>query len=102
MPRMAVTVTGAMALGRMCLKSTLAVETPESLAAAINSRSLKVMVSALTSLATPIQLVSPMTTMMLVRLGSRKATTARIRKKDGKQSMTSTKRMMSSSQSPLK
>ena len=78
------------------------VEVPASLAADTNSRSRRVSVSARTSRATPIQEVSPITTMMLKRLGSRKATTARMRKKDGKQSMMSTKRMTISSTRPPK
>jgi len=43
-----------------------------------------------------------MTTIIVLRLGSKNAITARIRKKEGKQSMTSTPRMMISSTMPLK
>ena len=43
-----------------------------------------------------------MTIMMLVRLGSRKAMTERIRKNEGKQSMMSTPRMIPSSTRPPK
>lgn len=52
--------------------------------------------------ATPIHEVRPMTIMMLVRLGSRKAMTERIRKNEGKQSMMSTPRMIPSSTRPPK
>ena len=72
-------------------------EVPASRAASTNSRSRRVSASARTRRVTPIHEVSPITTMILVRLGSRKAITASIRKNDGKQSMISTTRMMHSS-----
>ncbi len=75
---------------------------PASRAAAMKSRSRRDRVSARTSRATPIHEVSPITAMMFSRLGSRKAMTARIRKNDGKHSMMSTQRMISSSVSPPK
>ena len=73
------------------------VEQPAKRAEAIKSRSRKLSVSARTSLVTPIQDVSPITTMIFARLGSKKAITAKIRKNDGKQSMTSTRRIIVSS-----
>ena len=75
---------------------------PANRAAATKSRSRRERVSARTNRATPIHEVSPMTTIIVLRLGSKNAITARIRKKEGKQSMTSTPRMMISSTMPLK
>jgi len=69
-------------------------------AARTKSRSRSEMKSARTRRVTPIQPVSPITIIMFQMEGSRKAITARIRKKAGKQSMTSTKRMITASIQP--
>ena len=90
MPIVVETSTGARALGIMCLKMILAKPNPSALAAITKSCSLKDRNSARTNRVVPIQLVSPMTAMMLYMLAGRRATTVRIRKKLGKQSMIST------------
>ncbi len=65
-----------------------------------NSRSCRERNSARTRRATPIQPVSPMTTMIVQMEGRRKASTARSRKKRGNTSMRSTRRMMIPSTTP--
>ena len=70
---------------------------PCALAAATKSLSFRESISARTSLAAPIQEVSPMIAMMLMIDGPRNAMTARIRKKDGKQSIMSTNRIRTAS-----
>ena len=83
-----------MALGRMCRKTTRSALAPTDSDQMTNSRSRRVRNSARTSRATPIQPVSPITAMMVQIEGLRNASTARSRKKRGKTSMRSTRRMM--------
>ena len=96
-PSVAETRTGEMAFGRICLKIIRVSRAPIARAAKTKSRSRNERNSARTSLATPIQLVKPMMIMMFQIDGSRKAITARIRKKEGKQSIMSTNRMINES-----
>ncbi len=91
------TRTGAMALGTMCLKIILQLGTPRAVAAVTKSCSRRDRNSALMNRAAPIQLVSPITAIMFKMLRSSRATTVRIRKKLGKQSMISIKPVMSTS-----
>ena len=99
-PRVAATKTGAMALGRMWRKMMRRSPAPRLLAATTYSRSLRLRNSARTNRATPIQEVSPITAMMLRIDGSSRAITARIRKKVGKQSIMSVKRITVDSTQP--
>ncbi len=96
-PRVAETSTGEMALGKICRKMILTSRAPMARAARTKSRSRRDRNSARTRRATPIQLVKPMMIMMFQMDGSKNAITARIRKKAGKHSMISTKRMISES-----
>ena len=101
-PSVAEMSTGASVLGRMWRSNIRQVEQPDKRATDTKSRWRRLRVSARTRRATPIHEVRPMTIMMLVRLGSRKAMTERIRKNEGKQSMMSTPRMIPSSTRPPK
>src|SRR3989338_742885 len=100
MPNTADTSTGDMAFGRICLKIILKSLAPNALAARTNSLSFRDKNSALTSLATPIHDVTPMTIIIFHMLGSRNAMTARIKKKVGIASMMSTKRILILSTQP--
>jgi hypothetical protein len=88
------TSTGAIALGIMWRKIIRKLLTPRALAAVTKSCSRKERNSARTKRVVPIQLVNPITIMMLYILAGRSATTVNIRKKLGKHSMISTKRMI--------
>ena len=68
--------------------------TPRAFAAVTKSCSLKERNSARTKREVPIQLVRPMTIMMLYILAGRRATTVSIRKKVGKHSIMSTARII--------
>ena len=94
MPMVAETSTGATALGMICRKIILKLPIPRAFAAATKSCSLNERNSARTNLVVPIQLVSPITIIMLYILAGSRATTVKIRKKLGKQSMISTIRMI--------
>ena len=94
MPIVAETSTGAIALGIMWRNMIRQLFTPRARAAVTKSCSRKERNSARTKRVAPIQLVSPITIIMLYILAGRSATTVRIRKKLGKQSMMSTNRMI--------
>ncbi len=93
-PMVAETRTGAMAFGIMWRNIMRQLFTPRARAAVTKSCSLNDRNSARTNRVVPIQLVSPIITIMLYMLAGRSATTVKIRKKLGKQSMISTIRMI--------
>jgi len=99
-PSTAETKTGAIALGRMCLKIIRVSRAPTALEAITKSRSLSVRNSARTRRLTPIQPVMPMIIMMFQMDGSSTAMTARMRNIVGKQSIMSTKRIRTPSTHP--
>ena len=88
-PRVAETRTGPSALGTRCRKMTRRPDAPTPWAAWTKSRSRSDRISARTKRAVPSQLVRPMTTMMFQIDGLSTATTVRIRKKVGNESITS-------------
>ncbi len=94
------TSTGAMALGRMCRKTTRQALAPMDSDQMTNSRSRRVRNSARTSRATPIQPVRPITAMIVQMDGWMKARTARSRKNRGNTSIRSTRRMITASTMP--
>ena len=81
MPRVMATSTGPMALGSTWRKMIRGALAPTACDQITNSRSCRERNSARTRRATPIQPVSPMTTMIVQMEGRRKASTARSRKK---------------------
>ena len=83
MRRVADTITGAMALGKMCLKMILALLAPSARAASTNSCSRKDKNWPLTILASPGHDVSPITSMMLKILLSTMDTMVISKKKVG-------------------
>src|SRR2546427_75918 len=93
MPSVIATSTGAIAFGRMWRQTIRKPLAPTACDQMTNSRSLSARNSARTSRATPIHPVRPITAMIVQIEGRRKASTARRRKKRGKTSIRSTRRM---------
>ena len=91
---------GVKLFGNKCLNIKRASRAPNVRDAKTNSRPLKLKNSARTSLVTPIHDVKPITIITLMMEGVKKAITAKIKKKLGIDSITSTKRMIKVSTQP--
>src|SRR5437016_3493382 len=100
MPSVIATSTGAIAFGRIWRQTIRKPLAPTACDQMTNSRSLSARNSARTSRATPIHPVRPITAMIVQIEGRRKASTARRRKKRGKTSIRSTRRMVAPSTRP--
>jgi hypothetical protein len=103
MPKVALTSTGALAFGSTCPKMMRRDGMPSARAACTYSSPLCFKNSARTSLATPVQLVTPMMIMTWKMLRfSINAASVRIRKNVGKQIITSISRLSNVSTLPPK
>src|SRR5450830_1708434 len=100
MPNIELTMMGVKLLGNKCVKMSRASLAPNACAANTNSRLRKLKNSARTNLVTHIHDVKPMTIIIFQIEGVKNAMTAKIKKKVGIESITSTIRMMTVSTQP--